>query len=176
VRLAIVVVAAALAFPGGAAAHVTFSPPFVEGGVATEIAAVVPNERPPHATVAVRAVMPTGVSIESAPAPPGWKASVDGATVTWSGGRIEGRGEVEFSLRIQADVRPGTTSVAASQTYDDGAVVRWQSDLSVLPPPGDAATSERPWGAIAAAVVGIGVITGSLLLLRFFRRRSLQDP
>ncbi len=175
-RIALALLAAALALPAGAAAHVTFSPPFVESGVATEIAVVVPNERPPHATVAVRAAMPAGISIESAPAPPGWNARVDGSTVTWSEGRVEGRGEVEFSLRIQADGRPGTTSVAASQTYDDGAVVRWKSDLSVLPASGDAPANERPWGAIAAAAVGIGVITGSLLLLRFLRRRSLQDP
>ena len=174
-KRALVVLAAALILPAGASAHVTIAPPFVEAGVTTEITLTVPNERPPNATVAVRATVPTGISIESAVPPSGWTASVDGSTATWSGGRIEGRSEIAFSLRIQADVRAGTYPIAARQTYDDGADVRWTSDLSVLPASGDAAPDQRPWAAIVAAIVGVVVIAGSLLFLRRLRRRSLQD-
>jgi uncharacterized protein YcnI len=170
VRLTLLLLAAALALPVAATAHVTIAPPFVDAGVATEISMTVPNERPPHATVALEATMPTGISIVSANAPPGWIATVDGSTVTWSGGRITGRNEVVFPVRIKAVVRAGTYGVAARQRYDDGAEVRWTSDLSVLPAPGDAAPVERPWPAIAAAIVGIVVIGGSLLVLRRLRR------
>ncbi len=173
-RRALVVLAAALILPAGAAAHVTVAPPFVEEGVATEISLTVPNERPPHATVAVSATMPAGISIESAAAPEGWSATVNGSMVTWSGGRIEGRGETAFSLRILADVSPGTYAVAASQSYDDGATVQWKSDLSVLPAAGAAAPEGRSWPAIAAAIAGIVVLAGSLFIVRLLRRRSLQ--
>jgi uncharacterized protein YcnI len=175
VRRALVVLAAALSFPAGVAAHVTISAPFVEDGVTTEISLTVPNERPPHATVGLRAIMPVGISIESATAPEGWIATVNGSMVTWSGGRIEGRDEIAFSLRILADVSAGTYAVAASQSYDDGATVQWKSDLSVLPAAGPAASDRSPSAVVVAAVVTIVVIAASLLLLlRHLRRRSLQ--
>ena len=169
-RLVLLVLGAALAFPATAGSHVTIAPPFVETGVATEITLTVPNERPPHATVALEATMPSGISIVSATAPSGWTETVDGSTVTWSGGRITGRAEVLFPVQIEADVPAGTYRVAARQLYDDGADVRWSSDLSVLPASGEAASDGRPWSAIAAAIVGIVVIGGSLLILRRLRR------
>ena len=169
-RLILLLLAAALALPVAATAHVTIAPPFVDAGVETEISMTVPNERPPNATVALEATMPTGISIVSASAPAGWTATVDGSKVTWSGGRITGRNEVVFPVRIKAVVPAGTYGVTAGQRYDDGAEVRWKSDLSVLPASGDAAPAERPWPAIAAAIVGIVVIGGSLLILRRLRR------
>ncbi|MEO5633265.1 DUF1775 domain-containing protein [Gaiella sp.] len=169
-RRALVVLAAALIVPAGAVAHVSIEPPFVAVGVATEIGMTVPNERPPHATVALQATMPAGISVVSASAPYGWRAIVDGATVTWSDGRIEGRATAAFPIRIIAEVRPGTYGVSASQRYDDGAVVRWTSDLIVLPTTDEAASDERPWPVIAAGVIGIFVIGASLVILRRLRR------
>jgi hypothetical protein len=170
VRLTLFLLAAALALPVAATAHVTIAPPFVDAGVATEISMTVPNERPPHATVALEATMPAGISIVSATSPEGWTATVDGSTVTWSGGRITERAEVAFPVRIEASLRAGTYSVAARQRYDDGAEVRWSSNLSVLPASGEAAPDQRPWPAIAAGVVGLTIIAGSLLVLRRLRR------
>ena len=66
-RLALAGLVAALGLPAAAAAHITIAPPFVEDGVETEISLTVPNERPPHATVAVRATMPAGISINRLP-------------------------------------------------------------------------------------------------------------
>ncbi len=169
-RRFLAVVAAALLLPAGAAAHVTISPPFVEDGVETDISVTVPNERPPHATVAVAVSVPSGLSIVTAGAPRGWTRVVDGSTVTWSGGRLVARDELALPLRVLARTRAGTTSLAARQTYDDGASVRWTADLSVLPATGTAAPSERPWAAIAAALVGVVVIGGSLLFMRLLRR------
>ena len=167
--------AAALLLPAAAAAHVTISPPFVEDGVETEITLKVPNERPPHATVVVRVTTPSGISIVSAATPTGWKAAVDGSTATWSGGRLEGREALVFPLRIVANVRAGTFTVKAGQGYDDGATVRWTSDLSVLPATGTASPDQRPWTAIAAAAVGVVVIAGSFIGLRSLRRRPRRE-
>ena len=174
-KRALGVTAIALIVPAAAAAHVIVSPPYVEDGVGSEIAFTMPNERPPHATIEVRTTAPPGISIVSAAAPAGWKATVDGSTVTWSGGRLENRESASFPVRILARVRAGTYAFTSVQTYDDGATVRWKADLSVLPAAGAKAPDQHPWGAVAAAIAGIVVIAGSLIGLRYLRRRPLQE-
>ena len=164
---------AVLLLPAAAAAHVTISPPFVDDGVETEISFTVPNERPPHATVLVRVTTPSGISIKSAAAPTGWKAEVDGSTATWSSGRLEGNDTRVFSLRILTNVHPGTSTIRAGQTYDDGATVRWSSSLTVLPATG-VAPEPRPWAIIAVAGVALFIIACGLVGLLLLRRRSLQ--
>jgi uncharacterized protein YcnI len=175
VRRTLAALAIALALPTAAVAHVTIAPPFVEDGVETEIVFTTPNERPPHATIRVRATAPPGIAIISATAPTGWSAVVDGSNVTWSGGRLEGRESARFPVRVRARVRAGTYTFAAAQAYDDGSVVRWQATLSVLPATGKAAPAQHPWGAIAAALAGIVVIAVSLVGVRLLRGRSLQE-
>ena len=178
-KRALVIVAIALIVPRAVAAHVVVSPPFVEAGVDSEIEFATPNERPPHATIEIRTTAPAGISVVSATAPAGWKATVDGSSVLWSGGRLEGRTTASFPVRILARVRAGTYSFISAQTYDDGATVQWKADLSVLPAAGAAAPKQHPWGAAAAALAGIVVIVvivGSLIGLRYRRRRPLQDP
>jgi len=159
-----------LALPATAAAHVTLAPPFVEDGVPTTIAFQAPNERAPHAMTMLSATAPPGVTIEDAIAPSGWKATVAGSTVTWTGGRLTGTAELDFPIRIETRVRAGTHSFAATQTYDDGGRVKWKVDLSVLPATGAAAPKQHPWGAVAAAVAGLLVVVGSVLGLRRFRK------
>ena len=162
----------ALLVPAAAGAHVTIAPPFVEDGVETEIAFETPNERPPHATTTLSVTAPPGIAVVSATAPAGWLATVDDGTVTWSGGRLEDRATASFPMRVRAQVRAGTYSFGAVQTYDDGATVRWEAALSVLPAAGAAAPKQHPWGAVAAALAGVLVIGGSLVLVRLLRRRS----
>jgi uncharacterized protein YcnI len=176
VKRALVVAAIALIVPGAAEAHVTVLPPFVEDGVESKIAFATPSERFPHATIAVRVTAPPGISVVSASAPAGWKVTVSGSAVTWSGGRVEDRTIASFPVRILARIRAGAYAFTSVQTYDDGATVRWKADLSVLPASGAAAPQQHPWGAIGAAVAGLVVIAGSLFGLRFLRRRPLQDP
>ena len=171
----LVVAAIALIVPATATAHITVAPPFVEDGVESEIAFATPNERPPHATISVRATAPPGISVVSATAPAGWKESVAGSTVTWSGGRLEDRTTASFPMRILARVRAGTYAFTSVQTYDDGATVTWKASLSVLPAAGAAAPRQHPWGAVAAALAGIVVIGGSLIGVRLLRRRPLQE-
>jgi hypothetical protein len=170
VRPTLLLLVAALACPSAAAAHITIRPPFVEAGVETQIGLSVPGERPPHATITVEASLPGGFTIESASSPDGWTASVDGSTVTWSGGRITGRTETRFPVRIRASVRAGTYRIATRQAYDDGEDVLWASDLSVLPATGEAAPDQHPWPAIVAAFAGMAIILGSLLVLLKLRR------
>ena len=174
-RWILTAVVVALVIPAAARGHVTIAPPFVEEGVESTISFETPNERPPHATVTVSVTAPPGIAVVSATAPAGWQALVKDSTVTWSGGRLEGQTAVSLPMRVRARVRAGTYAFTAVQTYDDNATVKWNAALSVLPASGSAAPKQHPFGAAAAAVAGVAVILGSLLLVRFLRRRSLQD-
>lgn len=167
--------AVTVALPVAAAAHVTVKPPFVEAGVATEIAFETPNERAPSATVELRTTAPPGVEIVSAGAPAGWQATVSGSSVTWRGGRIDGTLVVAFPVRVLARVRAGTYAFTSAQTYSDGGVVRWKVSFTVLPAEGSAAPRQHPWGAVIAGAVGLVVIVASLVAVRLLRRRSLQE-
>ncbi len=166
---------ASLALPATAAAHVTIAPPFVDAGVRTTVRFQMPNERPPHATVALTVTAPPGVSVDGAEAPPGWKVTTSGSTATWQGGRITGRRIVGFPLEVTARVRAGSYAFDARQRYDDGAKVDWKVALSVLPATGAQAPRQHLWGGLAAAGVGLLVVVASILGLRRLRRTTLQE-
>ena len=141
----------------------------------TTIAFQTPNERAPHAMTTLSVTAPPGITVESATAPAGWKATVSGATVTWTGGRLTGTSELDFPIRVTTAVRAGNHTFAATQAYDDGGKVAWKVDLSVLPATGAAAPKQHPWGAVAAAVVGLLVVVLSVLGLRHFRKPAHRE-
>jgi uncharacterized protein YcnI len=174
-RALAVTTAMALTLPALATAHVTLVPPFVEANVTTEIKLETPNERSPHATVELSTSVPEGVEIVSASAPPGWLATVAAPTVTWRRGRIEGRRTVSFPIRLRAGSPARTVELTSAQSYEDGAVVHWKAQLSVLPATGAAAPGQHLGRALAAAIAGLAIVCGSFVALRFLRRRTLQD-
>ena len=153
-----------------AAAHVTISPPFAEIGEPVRIVFETPNERAPRATTSLELVAPPGVDLAAADAPAGWTLDLDGSTARWSGGRIENEDVVSFPLQVTARRSPGNAVFDARQRYDDGAVVRWEATLAVVP----AATEDDPdqqlGRALVAGAVGIAVLAGSLGALRLLRR------
>ena len=73
---------------------------------------------------------------------------MNGSTVSWSGGRLTGRTTVDFPVTITARSAPAP-SLSAAQSYDDGATVKWNAGLSVLPATGAAAPKQHPWGALS---------------------------
>jgi len=174
-RLALAAVVLALLLPAAALAHVTIAPPFVQDGIESTIAFQTPNERPPHATVRLKVTVPPGVAVDSAKAPKGWHAKISGSSVSWTGGKLTGRTTVDFPVTVTAKVRAGTHQFAATQTYDDGATVKWNTGLSVLPATGADTPKQHPWGAVAAGVAGLLVIGGSVWLLRRARREPVQQ-
>jgi uncharacterized protein DUF1775 len=154
---------------------VTITPSYVEADTTSTITFETPNERPPHATVALAIDAPPGVAFSAADPPPGWKVDVGTTRVVWSGGRIEGTRTVAFPIRVLARTRAGNETFRAAQRYDDGEEVRWPATLSVLPAVGDQAPSQHLGRAIAAAAAGILLLAGSLLVLRLLRRPKLQE-
>jgi uncharacterized protein YcnI len=162
--------AAALTLAPAALAHVTVSPATVEEDTTASVVLVTPNEREGHETVRLTVDLPGQVEAVAATAPAGWVVRRTRTRVTWSGGRIRGTDTVEFPLRLHAVGPAGRTQVASSQAYEDGSVVRWQAELTVLPATGSVAPRSHVRRAVLAGVVGIGLIGASLLVLHLLRR------
>ena len=147
----------------------TISPPFVATGEPTEVLFETPNERPPRATTSLELVAPPGLDLAAAEAPEGWTLDLSGATARWSGGRIEDEDVVSFPLRMTARRSPGNAVFQARQRYDDGAVVRWEATLTVVPA-AEAGPDQHLGRAFVAGAVGLAVLAGSFFALRLLRR------
>ncbi len=157
-------VAAALVLAASAQAHVTITPPFVDAGLRTRIVFETPNERPPHATTSL--VIDGAARRRRSPPPrrlpAGASWSRAGALVGRAGGSRAGRSS-SFPLFVTARTRAGTEAFRAVQGYDDGEVVRWDANLTVLPAAGSEAPSQHIDRALAAGAVGLVVILASFL-------------
>jgi periplasmic copper chaperone A len=132
IRTAAAVLAAALALPAAASAHVTLQPNTAAAGGFTRLDVRVPNERDDSATVKVDVQFPDGFDSVSYEPRAGWKVQVRRSgervsRITWSGGRIEPGQFTDFglSLRIPDGDAGEKLTFKALQTYDNGEVVRW---------------------------------------------------
>jgi uncharacterized protein YcnI len=185
-----------------AAAHVEPSPEKVPAGSVSRITLAVEGEESVPA-VKLTVQMPAGVTDVVAHRTRGWKQSVNGRIVTWSGGTIPHGAEGEFAFSAKMPDSPGRVLVFPSLvTYQDGKVVHWigaensdtpaarvtltaSAQTSRPPPPptqttpatttaveqgstDSGGTSGWVWVAVAAAVVGLGVV--AILVAR--RRRA----
>jgi uncharacterized protein YcnI len=151
-------VAAILALPGIAQAHVTVQPGTAEGGGFSVVAFRVPNERDDASTTQVRVTLPNDqpIGYVSTTPVPGWKIStatrpldkpieVFGeqldtvvSEVTWTataGGIRPGQFE-DFDLSLGPLPESGEMVFNAQQTYSSGEKVNWNevsADPSVEP-------------------------------------------
>ena len=127
-----------------AMAHVEASPEKVPAdGVARITLAAEGEESVPAVKLTVQ--MPAGVTNVTAHPARGWKRSVNGRLVTWSGGTIQ-PGEVgTFSFSAHMPVTPGRVLVFPSLvTYANGEVVHWiGAESSATPAPRVELTAAR---------------------------------
>jgi uncharacterized protein YcnI len=140
--------AAALALPAAAAAHVTVQPAQAPAGGFARLDVRVPNEDPSKATTKVVVQMPPGFAEASYEPVPGWRVAVakrklatpvktdEGDTLTEEVSRLTftatGTGIApgqfqDFGLSVGIPDRPVGTKLTfkALQTYAGGKVVRW---------------------------------------------------
>ena len=143
-----VALAATLALPGIASAHVSIQPGTVEGGEGAVIAVRVPNERDDASTTQLKLVLPVDTPIGSVRTTemPGWKATtatrklaqpidvfgrkVDTviSQVTWSatdGVGIRPGQYKDFNLSLGPLPESGELVFSAVQTYSGGETVSW---------------------------------------------------
>jgi uncharacterized protein YcnI len=151
-------VAAILALPGIAQAHVTVQPGTAEGGGFSVVAFRVPNERDDASTTQLRVTLPTDQpigSVQTTPVP-GWKVTtairqldkpiemfgeqldtvVSEVTWTATDGGIRPRQFQDFNLSLGQLPESGKLVFNALQTYSSGEKVNWNqvsTDPSVEP-------------------------------------------
>jgi uncharacterized protein YcnI len=188
-----------LALVPAAAAHVEPSPEKVPADSVSRITLSAEGEESvPGVKLTVQ--MPAGVTDVVAHPTPGWKQSVNGRIVTWSGGKIPHGANGKFSFTAHMPATPGRVLVFPSLvTYADGKVVHWigaeSSDTPAprvtltasqqtnppppaLPPPAattvasqnDDSGGTSAWVWVAVAAVVLALVALGTLLVR--RRRA----
>jgi len=132
-----------------ASAHVEPSPEQVPAGKVSRITLSVEGEESVPA-VKLTVQMAPGVTDVVAHHTRGWKQSVNGRIVTWSGGQIPNGAEGKFEFSAKMPDSPGRVLVFPSLvTYANGDIVRWiGAEASDTPAPRvtltGSATSSRP--------------------------------
>jgi uncharacterized protein YcnI len=108
-----------------ALAHVEPSPEKVPADSSSKITLSAEGEESVPA-VKLTVQMPAGVTDVVALPTAGWRESVQGRVVTWSGGKIPHGADGTFSFTAQMPNTPGRVLVFPSLvTYQDGKVVHW---------------------------------------------------
>jgi LPXTG-motif cell wall-anchored protein len=114
-----------LALVPAALAHVEPSPEKVPANSSSKITLAAEGEESVPA-VKLTVQMPAGVTDVIALPTAGWRESVHGRVVTWSGGKIPHGADGKFSFTAQMPNAPGRVLVFPSLvTYQDGKVVHW---------------------------------------------------
>jgi uncharacterized protein YcnI len=188
-RFAIVlgVCAAAAIAAGSAWAHARISPSVSVAKHSELYSLVVPTEKEGAATTKVVLTLPSGFSIDSFVATPGWQRQVQQTgsgeeaviqKVTWTGGKVP-TGEDSLFQFLGLPSSSKTYSFSVEQTYSDGSVIDWSGpESSDSPAPTVEAKSSLGGGnstlALVAIVLGaLGLILGGIALVAGGGKRQL---
>jgi len=173
------VAVAALAAAASASAHAHISPPVALAKEGQLFSLDVPTEKEGATTTKIVLTCPSGFSIDSFVAAPGWKRQVQSTgsgedaviqSVTWTGGSVPTDEISHFAFLAQPQSSK-TYTFSVEQTYSDGTVVDWSGpESSDTPAPTIEAKASVGGGgsstlAIIALVVGaVGVLLGGIAL------------
>ena len=133
-----------VAAPLAASAHVHVVPVQARAGAAAvDLVFEVPNERPSASTTSLAVALPAGLTTLDPAAVRGWTVATaaDRRTVrfTATGDGIGADQTQTFAVRIGPVPAVGRLPLPVTQTYSDGAVVRWDD-----PVPASGAEPEHP--------------------------------
>ena len=108
-----------------AMAHARVTPEKTPADGVARITLELPGEESVPAT-RVALQLPRAVSVVKLDPAPGWKGTVSGRVVTWSGGAIAPDEVGRFVFRAQMPATPGAELVFPTvQTYANGVIARW---------------------------------------------------
>ena len=180
IALPALVALAALATSTSAFAHAHVSPPVALAKEGQVFTLAVPTEKENAMTTTVELTLPTGFSIDSFVAAPGWQRSVQQTgsgeeaviqKVTWKGGSVPTGEDAAFQF-LASTSGSGSYTFGVKQTYSDGTVVDWSGpESSDTPAPVIKAKSSLGGGgstllSMAAIVLGaLGLVAGGAALL-----------
>jgi uncharacterized protein YcnI len=130
----------------------------------------VPTEKEGATTTQIELQLPSGFSIDSFEPSPGWRRTVTGSTVTWTGGHVPTEEDAVFRFNASTGGAKAYTFTVL-QTYSNGEVVSWDGpESSDTPAPAIEALSSFGGGtstlsivAVALGALGLIVALASLL-------------
>jgi uncharacterized protein YcnI len=169
----------ALVLADAAFAHAIVSPPVAKAKVAQQFTLSVPTEEEGATTTTIELTVPSGFSIDSFEAEPGWKRGEQATgsgeertiqKVTWSGGKVPTDEDAVFRFNGSMDSSK-TYAFKVRQTYSNGKVVDWTgSESSDTPAPvvegvSSVGGSSSTLAIVALVVGGIGVLLGIIGLV-----------
>jgi uncharacterized protein YcnI len=186
VGVLLVIGCASLVLAGNALAHAHVSPPIVPENMSQVFTLAVPTEKEGATTTSVELTPPSGFSIDSFAASPGWTRKVQQTgsgeetqiqRVTWSGGNTPHEEAATFEFLGSTDAAK-TYSFNVRQVYSDGSVVDWTGpESSDTPAPTIESKSSLGGGgsdtlAIVALIVGAlaAVLAIAALVVRSGKR------
>jgi uncharacterized protein YcnI len=174
-RQALVAAAAAalaLVLTDAAFAHAIVSPPVTKAKVAQQFTLSVPTEEEGATTTTIELTVPSGFSIDSFEAEPGWKRAEQATgsgeektiqQVTWSGGHVPTDEDAVFRFNGSTDSSK-TYTFKVRQTYSNGKVVDWTgSESSDTPAPTIEAVSS--FGGSSSTLTIVALIVGGIGVL-----------
>jgi uncharacterized protein YcnI len=174
IALCALVALAALVAAAQAAAHAHVSPPVVLAKEGQVFTLAVPTEKEGATTTRIEMTPPSGFSIDSFVAAPGWKrlaltkGSGENATVTkvtWTGGSVPTGEDAALSF-LASTQGSGDYTFAVRQTYSDGSVVDWSGpESSDAPAPVVKAVSSLGGSGTSTLTVIALVLAGIALVL-----------
>ena len=129
VSIILLALAAVVALPGMASAHVVVRPETAKVAAYQTFTVSVPNEKEVGVT-AMRLAIPTDLQHVTPTVKSGWtistKKSGDSVTeISWTGGQIPAGQRDDFSFSAQAPAKATTLQWKAYQSYADGTSVSW---------------------------------------------------
>jgi uncharacterized protein YcnI len=164
----------ALVLADAAFAHAIVSPPVAKAKVAQQFTLSVPTEEEGATTTTIELTVPSGFSIDSFEAEPGWtraqQATGSGEEktiqkVTWSGGKVPTDEDAVFRFNGSMDSSK-TYAFKVRQTYSNGKVVDWSGpESSDNPSPLVEAKSSLGGGGSSNTLGVIALIVAALALV-----------
>jgi uncharacterized protein YcnI len=164
IALGALVALAALATAAVASAHAIVSPAIALDKKLQQFTLSVPTEKDNLFTTEIELTLPKGFAIDSY-APSTWKRTVQGSTVTWSGGHVPTEEDAVF--QFNASTSGAKTYVFdVRQTYSDGSVVDWNGpETADAPAPTVEALSSIGGGGTSTLDIVALVLAGLALLV-----------
>jgi uncharacterized protein YcnI len=157
-RMLLVPIAALLALPATAQAHVELTPDSVEPGGDALITIKSPNEAEVPLT-GLRMTIPADLVVEGAADAPGFTLQVVRdqagrvATLSWQGGNVPPEGLALFQFAATAPDSSGEVKLTATQSFADGSSKVWTTPVLEV-----AAESSGSSDTIARVLAGLAMV------------------
>ncbi|MDX6549152.1 MAG: hypothetical protein QOG33_2702 [Gaiellales bacterium] len=172
----LIALAALLALPVTAQAHVQLTPDTVAPGENALFTIKSPNESPSQPLTGLRLTIPAELVVEGAADAPGFTTQVVRdqtrrvATLSWQGGSVPPGGLALFQFSASVPDTAGVIHLTATQTFADGSTKVWTSPVIAVATAssGSSDTTARLLAGLALALAAAAI---AVALIGMRRRR-----